>query len=100
MIIRIFDTAMDPDDIENATNLFRREVRPVFDRFDGCHGIEMSIGVEEHTGDLVDVVSLSRWDSLDAIERATQSNDYKEAMADLRKLFQRSPIVRHFEVIE
>lgn len=100
MIIRIFDTAMDPDDIERAKELFRRDVRPVFETFSGCHGIEMSIGVEEHTGDLADVAALSRWDSLDAIERAIQSDDYGEAMAELKKLFQSAPIVRHFEVVD
>jgi heme-degrading monooxygenase HmoA len=99
MILRIFDTAMDPDDVDRATELFRSEIKPVFDGFDGCHGIEMSIGVEEHSGDLVDVASVSRWDSLDAIEAATASDEYKEAMAELKKLFQRAPIIRHFEVL-
>lgn len=100
MIVRIFDTAMDPIDVEKGKELFRQQVRPAFDSFDGCHGVEMVIGVEEHSQDLVDVASISRWDSLESIEQATTSDDYKEALEEIRKLFQQAPIVRHFELTE
>ncbi len=99
-IIRIFDTAMDPDDIERGKQLFRDQVRPAFEAFDGCHGVEMNLGIEEHSGDLVDVASISRWESMDAIEAATGSEEYKEALEEIRKLFQRSPIIRHFELVD
>lgn len=100
MIIRIFDTAMDPADIEKGKQLFRDQVRPAFLSFEGCSGIDMCIGVEEHSGDLVDVASISRWSSLDAVEAATITDEYKEALAEIRKLFAQNPIVRHFEVTE
>ena len=100
MIIRIFDTAMDPDDIEDGKRLFRDQVIPAFAAFEGCHGAEMSLGIEEHSGDLIDVVSISRWDSMEAIQKATKSEDYQEALAEIRKLFQRSPIIRHFELVD
>jgi quinol monooxygenase YgiN len=100
MIIRIFDTAVDPADVAKGKDIFRDQVRPVFESFDGCHGVEMLIGVEEHSGDLVDIAALSRWDSLDAIERAITTDDYERALTDLRKLFQQTPIVRHFEVTD
>ncbi len=100
MIIRIFDTAMDPDDIEKGKKLFREQVVPAFNTFEGCHGAEMNLGIEEHSGDLVDVVSISRWDSMEAIENATKTEDYREALAEIRKLFQRAPIIRHFELVE
>jgi len=100
MIIRIFDTAVDPVDVAKGKDIFRDQVRPVFESFDGCHGVEMLIGVEEHSGDLVDIAALSRWDSLDAIERAITTDDYDQALTELRKLFQQTPIVRHFESID
>ena len=100
MIVRIFDTAMDPADVEQGKELFRRTVRPAFDAFAGCHGVEMVIGVEEHSRDLVDVASISRWDSIDSIETAISSDEYKGAMEEIRKLFQQAPIVRHFELTE
>ena len=100
MIIRIFDTAMDPDDIEEGKRLFRDQVSPAFDGFEGCHGAEMNLGIEEHSGDLVDVISISRWDSMEAIQKATATEDYQEALSEIRKLFQRSPIIRHFELVD
>lgn len=100
MIIRIFDTAMEPDDIEQAKKLFREQVRPAFEAFDGCHGVEMNLGIEEHSGDLIDVASISRWESMEAIAAATKSDDYKDALEEIRKLFQRSPIIRHFELVD
>jgi len=100
MIVRIFDTAMDPDDIETGKRLFREHVIPVFNGFDGCHGAEMNLGIEEHSGDLVDVVSISRWESMEAIANATKTDEYQAALAEIRKLFQRAPIIRHFEVVD
>ena len=100
MIIRIYDTAIDPGDVEQAKSLFRNEVRPAFDAFEGCHGIEMTLGIEEHSGDLVDVASISRWDSMDAIREATGTDEYREALIAITKLFQRSPIIRHFEAVD
>ncbi|HVF53192.1 MAG TPA: hypothetical protein VNC78_06240 [Actinomycetota bacterium] len=99
MIIRIFDTTMDPDDVPRAIQLFRDQVSAAFDGFEGCHGVEFNVGVDEHSGDLVEVCAISRWDSVEAIERATATNDYAVALAELRKLFQQNPIIRHFEVV-
>ena len=100
MIIRIFDTAMDPGDIENAKQLFRDQVRPAFLAFEGCSQIDMCIGVEEHSGDLLDVASISRWDSLESVQAATVTDEYQEALAEIRKLFAQNPIVRHFDVTD
>jgi quinol monooxygenase YgiN len=99
MIVRIFDTNIDPADVDAGKELFRTQVKPAFDLFEGCAGIEMHIGIDEHSGDLVDVVAISRWESLEAIDQATATDQYTEALAEIRKLFQRTPIVRHFEVI-
>jgi heme-degrading monooxygenase HmoA len=100
MIIRIFDTAVDPVDVDKAKDLFRDTVRPAFEKFPGCQGIEMFIGVEDHSGDLVEVAAVSRWDSVDAIGAAVDSDDYVEALNELRKLFVQAPLVRHFERVD
>lgn len=100
MIIRIFDTAIDPTDVEEARRLFRDQVKPAFLSFDGCAGVEMVIGVEEHSGDLVDIASISRWDGMAAVQSAIQTPEYQEALAEIRKLFAQNPLVRHFEVAE
>ena len=100
MIIRMFDTAIDPDDVERAKELFRAEVRPAFEAFDGCHGIDMYMGLEPHSGGLVDVAAISRWDSRESIESALATPEYNEALVELKKLFQRVPLVRHFDAVD
>lgn len=100
MIVRIFDTAIDPGDVERAKELFRSQVEPAFIKFPGCHGIEMYIGVEDHSGDLVEVAAVSRWETVEAIGKAIDTDEYSEALAELRKLFVQSPLVRHFERVE
>ena len=100
MIIRIFDTAVDPADVERAKELFRTKARPAFEAFEGCHGIEMYIGVEEHSKDLVPVAAISRWDSARLIDLAVASDEYTEALRDLRLLFAETPLVRHFENVD
>jgi quinol monooxygenase YgiN len=97
MIVRVFDTAVDPADVADAIELFRTEVKPTLEGFEGCRGIEMMVGVEERSGDLVDVLAISRWDSLEVIEEAVHTPEYGAAMTGLRRLFQRTPIVRHFD---
>jgi quinol monooxygenase YgiN len=97
VVVRLFDTAVDPSDVQDATKLFRDQVRPVFESFEGCHGIEMVVGLEERSGDLIDVLAISRWDSVEAIGRAVGTSEYDSAMQGLRELFKRTPIVRHFE---
>jgi quinol monooxygenase YgiN len=100
MIIRIFDTAIDPADVDRAKELFRTQVCPAFESFPGCHGIEMFIGVEDHSGDLVEVAAVSRWESVDAIGSAIDTDEYAEALAELRKLFVQAPLVRQFERVD
>lgn len=100
MIVRMFDTAMTPEDIEKGKELFRKDVKPVFESFEGCIAVEMVIGVEEHSKDLIDIASISRWESLEAIQAATATPEYARALEEIRKLFQQAPIVRHFEVAD
>lgn len=100
MIVRIFDTTVDPEDVERGIELFRQQVRPAFEAFDGCIGVDWLIGAGEHSGDLVEIAAVSRWESAEAIDRALQTDEYEQALTEIRKLFQQSPIVRHFEAVD
>ena len=100
MIVRIFDTTVDPGDVERGKELFRADVRPAFEAFDGCLGVEWLIGAGEHSGDLVEVAAVSRWESMEAIERAIKTDEYERALTEIRKLFVQSPIIRHFESLD
>ncbi len=100
MIVRIFETTIEPDDVERGKQLFREHVIPAFDVFEGCHGIDMYLGLDEHSGDLVTMAAISRWDSMAAIEAATGRPEYERALSEIRGLFQQTPIVRHFETVD
>lgn len=100
MIVRTFDTAVDPQDIDRGAQMFRDVVRPAFQNFAGCRGIEMYLRVDERHGDLVDVMAISRWDSVEAMDTATDTTEYAKAMSQIRLLFQHTPIVRVFEVVD
>lgn len=100
MIIRVFDTAVDPEDIGRLKQLYRDKVAPAFASFEGCLGLYMAVRAEGHSRDLVDVVAISKWETLEASERAVGSEAYGEALLEMRRLYQQSPIVRHFEVLE
>lgn len=98
MILRMFDTAVVPDDVDEAKRLFQDKVAPAFKAFPGCHGIELLIGLEEHSGGFTDVAAISKWDSIERIEAAVTSPDYDQALAELKTLFRQTPIVRHFDM--
>lgn len=100
MIIRMFDTAIDPEDVDKAKQIFVEKVRPAFEAFEGCHGIDMFLGLEEHSGGFVDVAAISRWDSEAHIQTALASASYDLAMEEMKSLFEQNPIVRHFEAVD
>ena len=97
MILRLFESGIDPINVPDVTDLFRTQVQPVLEGFPGCQSIEMMVGLEERAGDLVDIQAISKRDSVAAIEKAVKTKEYDEAMRELRKLFKRTPIVRHFK---
>jgi quinol monooxygenase YgiN len=100
VIVRIFNTAVDPEEVDEGVRLFREHVKPVMEAFDGCQEVDWYIGVEEHSGDLVDIAAVSKWDSVEQIEAATNSPEYEEALSELRQLFRQNPIVHHYRSIE
>ena len=70
MIVRIFSTAVDPEEVDRGIEIFKSDVLPAFSGFDGCHGVEWS------------------------------GRDYEDALARLRELFRQTPIVHHYRTVE
>jgi len=99
MIIRVTDTAVDPEDLERCTRLLGDRIAPALTKLAGSRGIEIHVRVDERHGDLVEIAVVSRWDDRDAMEVAIRSEEYSDAMTELRPLFQQAPIVRIFEVV-
>lgn len=99
MIIRVTDTAIDPEDLERCTRLLVDRIAPALAQLSGSRGIEIHVRVDERHGDLVEIATVSRWDDRDAMEVAVRSEEYTDAMTEFRPLFQQAPIVRIFEVV-
>jgi len=99
MIVRVTDTAIDPEDLERCTRLLVDRIAPALAQLSGSRGIEIHVRVDERHGDLIEIATVSRWDDRDAMEVAIRSEEYTDAMTEFRPLFQQAPIVRIFEVV-
>ena len=97
--LRLFQTAVDPADVDDVTRLFEDDVRPVFIAIPGCISIELVLSVEKNAGGLVDGAALSRWSSLEAMEEAVDSRQVAEALIRVRQLLRQEPITKVFEVL-
>jgi quinol monooxygenase YgiN len=100
MIIRVTDSAVDPEDLDRCRQLVSERIRPTFEDALNCRGVEIQVRVDERHGELVEVATVSRWDDVAAMEAAVRSEEYADVMAELRPLLQQAPIVRIFEVTD
>ena len=97
--LRLFQSAVDPADVDEVTRLFEDDVKPVFARLEGCLSIELVVSVDKNAGGLVDGAALSRWSSIDLMERALESREVAETIIRVRQLLRQEPIARVFEVL-
>ncbi len=97
--LRLFQTAVDPADVDEVTRLFQDDVKPVFAALTGCLSIELIVSVEKNAGGLVDGAALSRWSSIEAMEDALESREVAEALIRVRQLLRQEPISKVFEVL-
>jgi len=97
--LRVFQTAVDPADVDTVRRLFGEDVLPAVESRPGCRGIELVMSVEHNAGGLVEGWALSRWDSRDAMEEAIASREVRESQVRVFELLRQEPVVRVFEVI-
>lgn len=98
-VLRMFQTSVDPADLDQARRLFADDVLPVYRRFPGCISIEFVLSKEHHPGGLLECATVSRWEHADAMCEAIESRDAKEAQVRLMELLRQEPLVRVFEVL-
>jgi quinol monooxygenase YgiN len=97
--LRLFQSAIDPADVDQVTRLFDDDVKPVFAALPGCLSIELVISVEKNAGGLVDGAALSRWSSIETMDEALESRQVAEALIRVRELLRQEPISKVFEVL-
>ncbi len=88
--LRMFQSALDPADVEEVRRLFLDDVRPVFRAMEVCLGVELVVRVEHNVGGLVEGAVVSRWSSLAAMDEAVASRAVQEAIVRVRQRCARS----------
>ena len=98
-VLRMFQSAIDPADVETVRGLFAADVLPAYGVLDGCLGIELVMSVDRNAGGLIEGAALSRWESREAMEVAVASRPVQEAQVRIVELLRQEPVVRIFEVL-
>jgi len=98
--LRLYQSAVDPADVEEVRRLFVDDVLGTFRAMDGCLSIELVVSVEKNAGGLVEGAVVSRWSSLEAMDAATSSRPVKEAVVRFRQLLRQEPVAKVFEIAE
>lgn len=97
--IRLFQSAVDPSEVEQVRRLFDDDVKPVFAAIDGCEWIELLINVEHNAGGLVEGCAMSRWTTHEQLEVALGSRPVLEALVRVRALLRQEPVTKTYEVM-
>ncbi|MGH9225529.1 MAG: antibiotic biosynthesis monooxygenase family protein [Acidimicrobiales bacterium] len=96
--LRLYQSAVDPADLDEVRRLFDEDVVAAFGDIDGCLSVELAVSVEKNAGGLVEGAVVSRWTSLDAMEAAVASRPVKEAIVRFRGLLRQEPVAKVFEL--
>jgi quinol monooxygenase YgiN len=100
VFVRLFTSAIDPNDLDKVRRIFAEDIAPVFESMPGCTSMELLLGVDRNAGGLVDAAALSRWTSQDELAQAIESRAVAESMVRILPFLQLEPVIRMFEVVE
>lgn len=97
--MRVFQTAVDPADVETVSQLFTDDILPAYTQLPGCLGVELVMSVEHNAGGLVEGAAISRWSSRDAMDNGVSSRTARESQVRIFQLLRQEPVLRVFEVV-
>lgn len=98
-VLRMFQTAVDPADLDTVRRLFADDLLPVFRDMPGCVSMELVLGVEHNPGGLLECAAVSRWETAEAMQSAMTSRAVREAQVRIFELLRQEPVVRVYEVL-
>jgi len=98
--LRLYQSAVDPADVEEMQRLFLDDVAPAFAHAPGCLGIELTVAVEPNAGGLVEGAAISRWSSLADMAAAMASHEVQEALVRVRTLLRQEPVSKVLQVLQ
>jgi quinol monooxygenase YgiN len=96
--LRLYQSAVDPADVEEIRRFFGDDVKPAFEAVVGCLSVELAVSVEKNAGGLVEGAVVSRWSSLEAMETAVASRPVREAIVRVRQLLRQEPVAKVYEI--
>lgn len=97
MFARLFQSSVDPADIDHVRRLFAEDVKPAFEAQPGCISMELFLNVRPSAGGLVEGVAISRWHTLEELERALASRDVRESQVRILQLLRVEPVTKTLE---
>jgi hypothetical protein len=100
VFVRLFSSAIDPNDLSEVRRIVAEDIVPVFESFAGCASMELLMGMDRNAGGLVDAAVLSRWKSQDELTAAIESRAVAESMVRILPFLQLEPVIRMFEIVE
>ena len=100
MYVRLFSSAIDPNDLPEVRRIFAEDIGPVFESFAGCLSMELLLGTDPNAGGLVDAAALSRWKSQEDLTTAIESRAVAESMVRILPFLQLEPVIRMFEIVD
>ncbi|CAN5745379.1 hypothetical protein BH20ACT2_BH20ACT2_23610 [soil metagenome] len=98
--VRMFQSAVDPADVEEMRRLFNDDVRTLLGSRTGCLAIELLLNTEHNAGGLVEGCAISRWSSLDDLRAGLDDHAVRDALVRVRSLLRHEPITKTYEVLE
>ncbi|MBI2169147.1 MAG: antibiotic biosynthesis monooxygenase [Actinobacteria bacterium] len=100
MYVRMFMSAIDPDDLEPLGAIFRDDVKPALLSQPGCESVELVANVTRNAGGLVEGAAISRWRTMEDLERALDQREVQESIVRARQILRQEPVTKTFEVLE
>ncbi len=96
--LRLYQSAVDPDDVGEVRRLFADDVAPAFAACPGCLSVELAVSIDVNAGGLVEGAAISRWSSLHEMDAAFRSREVSEAIVRVRQLLRQEPVSKVLEV--
>lgn len=100
MYVRMFLSSIDPDDLVAIQQIFNDDVRPALLAQDGCESVELVVNIQTNAGGLVEGAAISRWATLDQLERALDQREVQESIVRVRTLLRQEPMSKTYEVLD
>jgi quinol monooxygenase YgiN len=98
--LRLYQSAVDPADVQEMQRLFAEEVAPVFAGRPGCLGVELTVSIEPSAGGLVEGAAISRWSSLEEMSAAMASEEVQAAILRVGQLLRQEPVSKVLQVLQ